>query len=57
MNMKQQIIGWLVAGGGAGVLLSHIARALPQPEPKGSKLYQFLFNLAQTWLSNPDRKV
>ena len=47
----------LLAAGGAGLIVSRIARALPKPEPMGSRLYLFLFNLAQGFLANPDQKV
>lgn len=55
--MKQQIITWVVTGGGAALILSRVARALPKPDPMGSKVYQFAYNFAQTFLSNPDQKV
>jgi hypothetical protein len=55
--MKQQIVFWLIGGGGASLIVSRIARALPKPEPMGSRFYLFLFNLAQTFLANPDQKV
>jgi hypothetical protein len=49
--MKNSLIHWAI-GGGAFWLLSAAAHSLPTPEPMGSKLYLFVFNLAQNLLAN-----
>jgi hypothetical protein len=38
----------------AAIVLSWIARALPEPLPNGSRFYQFVYNFAHIALANKD---
>lgn len=45
-----------ILGGGIGaIVLSAAARALPEPEPMGSKLYLFVYRFSQNLLANFDK--
>jgi hypothetical protein len=52
--MKQTLVNYLI-GGGAALVASAAARALPKPDPAGSKAYGFLYAFAQNILANFDK--
>jgi len=52
--MKDHLIQWAV-GGGAALVLSAAARALPEPIPMGSRFYLWFYNFCGFLLANFDR--
>lgn len=52
--MRQHTFDWL-AGGGAAILASAAARALPEPQPMGSRVYLFFYRFVQNVLANFDK--
>ncbi len=52
--MKQYFISFVV-GGGAALVVSAAARALPEPEPMGSRFYLWFYRFAQNLLANFDK--
>jgi hypothetical protein len=52
--MKDHLIHWAV-GGGVALLASAAARALPEPQPMGSRFYLWLYRFAQNVLANFDK--
>jgi hypothetical protein len=44
-----------LAGGGAAMLFSAAARALPVPDPNGSAVYGFLYRFIQNVMANFDK--
>lgn len=51
--MKAQFLHWLMGGAGA-LIVSAAARALPDPQPMGSKLYGWFYRFVHFLLANPD---
>jgi hypothetical protein len=47
----------LLTGSGATLIVSAAARALPEPEPMGSRLYLFFYRFAQGLLANWDKNA
>jgi hypothetical protein len=45
----------VISGGAAALVLSAVARALPEPLPMGSRLYLFFYRFAQIMLANFDK--
>jgi hypothetical protein len=54
--MKTYAMHWAI-GGGAALLASAAARALPEPQPLGSRFYLFLYRFAQNLLANFDKSA
>jgi hypothetical protein len=54
--MHISIPSWLT-GAVMAIVFSAAARALPDPLPKGSRLYLFLYRFAQNLLANFDKSA
>lgn len=52
--MRNSILSWAAAGG-AALVLSAAARALPEPQPMGSRLYLWFYNFSHGMLANFDK--
>jgi len=48
-------VGDMITGGAAALIVSAAVRALPPPEPMGSKVYVWLYNFTHALLANFDR--
>jgi len=46
-----------VSGGAAALVLSAAARALPEPEPLGSRFYLWFYRFAQNLMANFDKSA
>lgn len=51
---KQYFIQWAIGGAGA-LVLSAAARALPTPDPMGSRFYLWFYRFSQNLLANFDK--
>lgn len=52
--MKQTVLNWIMGGAGA-LVASAAARALPEPQPLGSRFYLWLYRFVQNVLANFDK--
>ena len=48
-------LGDVLTGSVSALIFSAAVRALPKPEPLGSKLYQWFYVFTQNILANPDK--
>ncbi len=52
--MKQVLLQY-ATGAAAGLILSAAARALPEPQPMGSRFYLWFYRFSQNLLANFDK--